>query len=366
MDLQQDLCGRYLVSLLAAVLEKKQPEEKPSTLSFEEIFLMAEAHQVSVMALAAVEQLMIQPDTTLLTKWREARRRHLQINIIQILERNRLMKSFSSEGLRVVSLKGSTMKYLYPRTEYRQMGDIDILIEGKDAEKARTMMEEMGYRTEHYNICHHDRYYIGEHLAVELHRTLFFSECASNPYFKDIWERVLHDEKSTGGNRLSHEDFYLFMIAHFEKHFHSFGSGIRSIMDLAVFLDVNGESMNWAYIERELTKLELLEFHETAKRLATAWFHNGSTSDIANQMERDLFSSGGIYGSKQKYLDNIAYRCLKTTKLDYILKRLFLPLQKMRSIYPILKTWPILYPACWLHRLIAKRNVALEEMRYIK
>ena len=366
MDQHQELCGRYLVSLLAAVLGKKQPEEKPEELSFEEIFQMAQAHQVSVMALAAVEQLAIQPEPALLAQWRNTRRMHSEINIAQILELNRLMKVFSSEGIRTVPLKGSVLKFMYPHTEYREMGDLDILIEEEDSEKARNVMEVLGYRTDHFNVNHHDHYSKGGYLVVELHRMLFVTESDSFPFFKDIWERVLPDEKSAGVYRLSHEDFYLFMNAHFEKHFHGRGSGIRSIMDFAIFLDAFGDSLDWAYIYRELTKLGLSDFHESVKQLAMAWFRGGPIGEDASQMERDLLDSGGVYGSRKKYLDNIAYHSQKEGRSEYILRRLFLSPRHLRAIYPALDRWPILYPVFLLHRLITKRNIGVEELRYMK
>lgn len=366
MDQNQELCGRYLVSLLSSILNKKQPQEIPQALSFEELFQMAEAHQVSVIVLAAVEQLTKKPAPALLTKWQDAKGLYAFINIAQILELDRLIKSFASEGISAVPLKGCLMKSLYPHTEYRQMGDLDILIQEKDAERARTEMESLGYHTKFFGVGHHDYYRRDPFLVVELHRMLFDTKSNLHPLFKNIWERVQPGDKPGNALRLSVEDFYLFLIAHFEKHFHNFGSGIRSIMDVAVFLNSCSDSLDWPYIDRELIKLGLADFHEAIKQLAMAWFHGEPCSDFARQLERELFDSGGAYGSRHKYLDNTAFRLKNTTKLNYILRMIFLPLPQMRILYPVLHDWSVLYPFFLVHRLITKRRIGMEELRYIK
>ena len=366
MDQNQELCGRYLVSLLSSVLQKNQPDEKPEELTFESLFEMAEAHQVSVMALAAVEQLTKKPEPALLASWLDVAGLYCIINVSQILELERLKKSFSSEGIRAVPLKGCLMKFLYPCTEYRQMGDLDILIEKKDAKKAQTMMETLGYQTQYFEATHHDSYIRNKFLHVELHRSLINSQSGFFAYFKDIWTRVQPDESANGEFRLSREDFYLFLTAHFEKHFHNCGSGLRSIMDFSVYLDAYGDTLDWAYIDRELTKLGLDEFHKTVRQLAMAWFHDDPISDTARQMERELFDSGGVYGSRQKYLDNTEFRLRNTTKLKYLKRMVFLPFRQLRIIYPLLHDWPVLYPFFLMHRLIKKWRVGMEEMRYIK
>lgn len=365
MDRNQELCGRYLVSLLSSVFNEKQPQEIPEALSFEELFKLAEAHQVSVMALAAVEKLTKKPEPDLFAKWQDAKGLHAFINVAQILELDRLLKSFSSEGIRAVPLKGCLLKFIYPCTEYRQMGDLDILIDEKDAEKARTVMETLGYHTKYFDVGHHDYYLRDPLLIVELHRTLFDPKSDLLPFFKDIWDRVLPDDKSDHAFRLSDEDFYLFLITHLEKHFHNSGSGIKSIMDIAIFLNVYSDSLDWAYINRELIKLGLVNFHETVKQLSMAWFQGEPYRDFARQMERDLFSSGGVYGSRQRYLENRVFQTQKRGKLRYILRSVFLPFRQLKFIYPVLRAWPVLYPALLLHRLFVKRRKGIEEMRYI-
>lgn len=365
MEHNQELCGRYLVSLLAAVLGEKQPGEKPAALSFGEIFQMAKAHQVSVMAIAALERLAEKPEPVLLEEWQKERRICSEINIAQMLEQNRLLNQFAQNGIRAVPLKGCVLKFLYPRTEYRQMGDLDILIEEKDAEHARTMMGSLGYRTDSFDVNHHDRYSLGSYLIVELHRMLFITESPFFPTFKDLWANVIPDVASTGGYRLSLEDFYLHMITHFEKHFHNFGSGLRSIMDIAVYLDAYSDSLNWTYIDSQLDDIELRAFHKAAQQLASAWFRGGLIGEAARRMEHNLLDSGGVYGSRQKYLDNVAFRLKSTTKCNYIFRLLFLPLRNMQILYPMLYKWPCLYPIFLLYRLITKRRIGMEELQYI-
>ena len=63
----------------------------------------------------------------------------------------------------------------------------------------------------------------------------------------------------------------------------------------------------------------------------------------------DYVLSCGTYGIEENLTRNLLE---KEGKKGYFLSRLTLPYARMLEMYPILKKIPILYPFCWLHRLV--------------
>ena len=81
--------------------------------------------------------------------------------------------------------------------------------------------------------------------------------------------------------------FYIYHLAHFAKHFYEMGSGIRSVMDIYVYLRAFGKEMDIRYIERELKTLELYEFGKQMRNLSLFWFSPHS-KDSSHPADRDF------------------------------------------------------------------------------
>ena len=71
-----------------------------------------------------------------------------------------LLDQFEADGIGCVPLKGIQTKALYPSTELRTMGDLDILYQGRQSKKLRETMEKMGYEW-HGEAAKHDHYQKG-------------------------------------------------------------------------------------------------------------------------------------------------------------------------------------------------------------
>ena len=85
-----------------------------------------------------------------------------------------LLDQFEADGIGCVPLKGIQTKALYPSTELRTMGDLDILYQGRQSKKLRETMEKMGYEW-HGEAAKHDHYQKGP-IIVEMHKDLLPAE----------------------------------------------------------------------------------------------------------------------------------------------------------------------------------------------
>ncbi len=374
---KQYKCGCYLIHLLACVLNGCVPHEKPEDIDFEEIYHLAKAHSVESMAISAMKELQSKPRQDLLDKWNRISDRNITQSITQLGERDIIIQKLTEQGIDILPLKGCILKELYPRLDYRQMADIDILIDGSKAKDAKAVMEALGYTSEHFNVSNHDVYEKAPYMGVELHRNLLSENNKNYDYYKNIWKKALPDKKIPHCYYLHPEDCFIYLIVHFEKHYNGCGSGIRSIMDIALFLRLYGEKLDQAYLRQEFTKLQLLEFAEASEKLAKLWFSDGMeeyTEDL-REMERQLISLG-VYGNVKNLVNNqikhleTEYGNRKKAKIIYVLKRIFLPKKEIRCLYPFLNKVPFLLPFCWVHRLvhavISKPEVVKNEIRYIK
>ena len=175
-------------------------------------------------------------------------------------------------GIWHMPLKGSVLKELYPRFGMREMADVDILFDAPRAGDVREIMEGLGFQTDSFGCFHDDAYTKLPVSHFEMHRTLF-SEAAEpelHAYYADVRERLLPEEGSKYGLRFTDEDFYLYLIAHEYKHYTGGGTGLRSLLDVYVFL--RAKSLDEAYVAREAERLGIADFERKNRSLAFRLF----------------------------------------------------------------------------------------------
>lgn len=366
--------GGYLIHLLKSVLNNQKAVEKPEGITFEELFAFARFHSTAAMACYGVERLDIKPEETLLREWKKYRDFNMVKSLQQISERDRILDSLIGKGIDVLPLKGSLLIEMYPQSDYREMADLDILIDASKAEASRKIMEELGYVTTHFNVGNHDNYEKPPYMGVELHRFMIPERYETHDYYRDVWEKAVPDERRPGSYRFSWDDYYIFMLVHFAKHYFSSGSGIRTIMDIHVFLQKHGQNLHPEYLRQEFEKLNLWQFAEDAVELSDVWFGKGYENERTAQMAQYIWTSG-VYGTWTRRIENEIRELEKKgdfvvlSRLNYFAKRCFLNRKGMYSYYPILQKFPVLLPLCWIHRwffaILKKRDRIMGELREI-
>ena len=158
-------------------------------------------------------------------------------------------------------LKGSVLKNLYPKTDMRVMGDIDILIRLEQYEFIRQIMRDLGYE----EIAESDNelvWYRPPLIRVELHKALFPTTHNDYfTYFEHVWELVNKNQVNNVSYSFNNEDHLIYLFTHFADHYRNGGIGIKHMVDLYVFISKHS-SLEVSYIKAELTKLHLYVFYE--------------------------------------------------------------------------------------------------------
>lgn len=266
----------------------------------------------------------------------------------QIAEAEAVCAVFDKAGIDHLPVKGMVLRSLYPEADMRTMGDVDILIRPEQHERIRALMPTLGFSfvLESAHECSWGKPGI---LYMELHKALFAEyETDFYPVFGDGWG-LAKQVGDTHRFTLSPEDHFLYVFVHFAKHYRGDGVGFRHLIDVIILLR-NGGLTDFAYIERQLKTIGMLEFYRNILDVIDVWLGDGVPNEKTEFILTQIWNNG-VYGTDEGHLtataERAAGRSLKTAKLNYAFHLLFPHYRDMVLKYPFLKKAPIMLPFMW-------------------
>ena len=306
-----------------AVNEEIPDKELISGTDPEEVLKFAKRHSISCCVAMALESAGIKSIETSKAIAHAMRRDTIFENSLA-----EVTAKLDEAGIWYVLLKGIILKKYYPKPFMREMADHDILFDASRAAEVKEIMEGLGFTTESFGDKNHDVYHKKPTLNYEMHRSLFES------YYNGKISGYYRDK-----NDLSRpEDFYLYTVAHEYKHYSDRGTGLRSLIDIYLYL--KKEELDWDYIEQETEKLGIREFEQDNRRLAVALFGNGEVTD--EQMLSYILSSN-VYGNITNRIKNRVDRS-NGKHFSYMFKRLGIPVRASNPYYRFFtKHYPFFY-----------------------
>ena len=265
-----------------------------------------------------------------------------------------------------IPLKGAVIRKYYPEPWLRTSGDIDILIKPEDLEKAGNLIINNLKYTRH-GVSSHDWCLLSEDkIIVELHYSLIeHSKLSKNrerhtwksDCLENIWENATLAENKDYRYNMSNELFYFYHIAHMAKHFEIGGCGIRTFLDLWLLntkFDYNREEE-----EKILETSGLLKFEKCVTQLSQVWFSNGSYDETVRFMENYILPSG-VFGNVENKV--VVQQLKRGGKFKFVLTKVFMPYNNLKSYYPILQKHKWLTPIFQVHRWC--RLLSLSGVKY--
>ena len=314
----------------------------------------AKKHQILPMLYYGVQYSGITPPAEIMQFLELATFKNISVSQNQLYALEQIYKAFDENEIDYMPLKGSVLKFVYPKPEMRPMGDADILIRQEQYEKIRILMQKSGF-TEGRESSYDYAWDKPSTLHLELHKHLvpvnykdFYS------YYDNPW-RLAHNVKN---NRyiLNDEDNYIFIFTHYAKHYRARGIGIRHILDIYVFLSQN-KNMNFSYIDKELEKMGLLKFYKSTIHTINVWFGEEHADTISDFITNKIFSSGSFGKSEYLNISNAVItsksaKSLRGIKFKQLFDMIFLPYSNMCLLYPCLKKIPVLLPIFWVVRAV--------------
>ena len=359
---------RYLGSVIRSQLDQTNAPELPEGISLEEIVDIAKRNSIEYLLLGGVVKASNIPEES-----KEYLRKLVVSSLmrtgVQLEQVRKIEDCFEAKGIKNQPMKGAKLKFMYPSPQLREMGDVDILVDEKEMQKAAELMKELGY-TLQVSVKHHDVYVKPPFMVVEVHRSMYDKTVDSGQYrYFSSFSRA----KLVEGKKYSYdfglEDFYVYLIAHMAKHFYSMGCGIRNLVDVYVYLNRNKEKMDWEYTKEQLEICGIAKFAEHMEEMADIWMNDKECSKFYENLFQYMLDCG-IYGKDENGIWNkfAEERFGKGKVSNTKLKQwyYFPPISYMAEYYPWLESYPFLLPVAWIIRgyrgIFLKKGVHKREM----
>lgn len=341
------------IDLLASVINKTEPPTLPDDFDWDFIRRTAERNSVLNLIGYCMDKVNIKPPKNVYDLILNNLNYEILKESSQLHDVEHILKDFDDEGVRNVPLKGYFMKRLYPQSDFRTMGDIDILVDRHNFKIIKKIFEARGF--EDVNVINSKEIHFKKDLMYfEIHADL--SENYEG-YYDNIWDRVTLRKGYKCSYEMNPEDFYAYMLYHSGKHFSGGGIGIRMIMDIYVYITKHPD-LDFDYIKSELNKMGLATFEEGCRNLALNWFTEEPT--IINELGEFIMYCS-TFGSRKVNF----YQSGKKTGNNFWLKQVFIPYKTMRTRYQYLENAPILLPFSWVQfwftRIFIHRDLNLKE-----
>lgn len=336
------------LKLVRCAMQSQTPRLDPEQVNWQEVFRLAQAHQLGVMIAYPALELVNDPASSVFRLGMQAIGSGLAQQQAQsrLLEQMRL--SFPALQIPFLPLKGSLLRSMYPKPEMRTMCDLDILLHKEDLEKAGQWLKENGFEQEE-GFDHDVPYTKLPYLHVELHYRLFSENTSASlsRFFASVWDQAQPKEEGSWEYRLSPEWFAAYLTAHFAKHVFGSGSGARSVLDLWLFQ--KQVPLEEKKLFALLDKLNLSQFYRRMIRLGECWMEGTPCPEELKQVQ-DYILQSGVYGTEEHRV--LAQSAQAESKGKHLLLRFCPPLKEMRYHFPVLQRLPVLLPFCWVGRWV--------------
>lgn len=334
---------KTLLALVAPLCGGQKTEVKVAPESYPTLCRLAKHHSVAnLLYLACQDDPALPP--ALRTALEGLLFSSVQQQLQQEYEAGRVFAALEEAGIRFLPMKGVVLRPLYPKPEMRISCDVDIFYDKEARPRVRELMATLGF-TPNGTDANHDDFKKGN-VSVEMHHNLMSHFPTVDAYYRDVWERLI--PVNACRYRMRDEDFYIHMTVHTMKHFAVGGTGIRSVLDVFVFLHAKPE-LDMAYIEAELEKLGLLTFHRSMVALANAYCGTAPLPPELREVS-DYILGSGTYGVFSQSVANTA-AAGRGGKLGFYFRRAFPAYRLMVEKYPSLRRFPPALPAYWVYRL---------------
>ena len=314
----------FLYLLMCGVEGKPPSSELLREMNMEDVYQISVYHTLSAMTYMVLEKGQDILEGEVFKNWKKEKDKAIRKNILLDRERERIFAFMEEQGIWHMPLKGIILKEMYPAFGMRQMADNDILYDSNFQKPLCIWMKEQGYKVISCGRGNHDVYEKKPVYNYEMHTALYGGE--HNPvwitYYENIKEKLIADKKKKYSFHFTDEDFYIYIITHIYKHFAGSGTGIRSLLDVYIYLQAKEAIMNWDYINEELKKVQVSDFERKVRHLSQKVFSK-ELQKLTKKEEELLkyFLYSGTYGTLENHVQHRLDQ-FETDKKGYIIKRL--------------------------------------------
>lgn len=337
---------------LGIIDDKKIQKLKLTEEDFSKLFLLSKKFSLDALFIYSMKKNKIFKGTELESTIQTLFLKSIYEYENKLNELGKLCSLLEESEVPYIKLKGARIKSFYPEEFLRTSCDIDILIHRKDIEKAENaLVSKLGYFKKIDN--YHDVGLLSpNNIYLELHFNIKEAMPQMDKVLETVWDNSY--KAGEGSEYLQTNEFFVFHnIAHMAYHFASGGCGIRPFIDL--YLLENKLEYDKETLEGLCKEAGINTFYSCAQELMGVWFNEKEHTELTKAMEKYILE-GGTYGS---FKNSIASgQNHSGGKSGYLLKRIFMPYNTLKGIYPIIEKHKMLTPVYevkrWIDRLVGK------------
>lgn len=356
-----------LLRLISRYLSESEEALNISNEEIEALLSLAKKHQIGALTAAALNSFGYASESGKLILAKAQRKAVLYNN-----EYNTICRELEKHRISYLPLKGIQLTGLYPSFGLREMSDIDILICSDSFDTVKEIMLSHHYRVKFYEKTNHDVYTKPPFLIFEMHRTLF--NRFSYPEIQAYYDAKSYVNVSNGSYRLQMtvEESYIYLVAHAYIHYISAGTGLRTLLDIFLYLKRYKNELDPQAISAELKKLSIEDFERKLRELSDKFLAPDSLSEKEAE-ELDYYIISGAHGTgtvlNKNRIASFKRRKAHGTKFGYITYRLKPPSQVVGR-HPFFSRHPSLIPILGVGRLVGasikKPRALLNELKGLK
>ncbi len=258
------------------------------------LYYIAKKHNLVSLMAQAMEKMGFESDSDIWKRWLKEKNQLIYKSVLMDVEREAIQNFFEENNIWYMLLKGMVIRKYYPAPELREMADNDILFDNKYSKEVYDFMTARGYKSDDYNKGYHDEYLKPPAYNFEMHRQLVSSKERPKwyEYYKDVKSILINDANGKNQFYFSDNDFYVYFIVHTYKHFLNSGMGLRTVLDVYLYVSNLQDKLDFDYIEEQLKKLDAYDFEQTFRSLAFKMFgENAKEGNVAAGELQDSFDA---------------------------------------------------------------------------
>lgn len=336
---------KYFLEMIAAILCGQSIPLCPENVDLAQLCRLASNNAVHGFLYLAIKNGSINAPEAVEESLKKVYMTNLVRDMSQAEEREFIRKKFTEENIDFMFLKGSHLKELYPNPEIRYMVDMDILVHENDLKKGQKIMLAHGFSQ--YKDNGKDIIFTKKPcLTVELHQMLFPEDYFMHNYFSGVWKKA--EKCAEREYKMSHNDLYVYTLAHLAEHYLDAGSCFRPMMDLFLMENKLGEHLDFAYINKQFKEIGIDGFAEKIRKLYDCMFADGEYDDDLEMMENYIILGAPVQNAEEAAQAAASQK----TKTQRMLETAFPNYNHMKTRYHVLKKLPFLLPLFWIIRII--------------
>lgn len=354
-----------LLSLLYDAMEGTEPSEKTAALLKncehpEELLALAEQH--NILPLVGPLFLSARPDFP----DGQNLRQHIKKRVLgQIMAASALSQAaarLEAEKIPYLLVKGAACRSLYPRPEHRPSTDEDILVFRRDMGRAEQVLLDLGYSRGPEAAENDVHSFFGPMLHVELHQALTEEQALERLLEEKLSAPIYFSLEGEKIRTLPPQEHFLYLTAHFYKHFLSGGLGIRQVADMVLMARQPG--IQWDAVWAELRRMGTQTMVCGVLEIGEAYLGLSSIPVPADVRKRspgpgpllaDILEAGvfGASSMERKHSSLVTIGAAQgNTEKTSLIRTAFPKAKQLSGRYPYLKARPWLLPVAWSSRFV--------------